>query len=348
MFKTLFAEKDVISFSDFVRYALYGPNGYYKKNFTIGPEGDFYTSPSVSKLFGKTIGYFFSKIILEKFPKDKISIVEIGSNNGELIKNVLDFFVGYHLDIHERLEVFVVEANLSAKNKIINNLASYKDQITIIPSISKIKSRTKESIILCNELFDALPFDRCVSRNNKFFQTNIFTDKKNIFERQDKADKNLIKFMKRFNLKIKENFFFEIPSFEYEQIFKDLSEKFDKMFFLISDYGDKSDYFNLSSDPFGTARCFYNHQVSRNFYKNIFNQDITHDVNFSLLTKIAFNYGFNEVDFVSQNRFLLDNNILDIYENFDSLEKIELTQQLKKLVLPNFLGEKFKFLSLRN
>ena len=70
--------------------------------------------------------------------------------------------------------------------------------------------------------------------------------------------------------------------------------------------------------------------------------------NFSLLTKIAFNYGFNEVGFVSQNRFLLDNGILDIYESFNDLDKIESTQELKKLILPNFLGEKFKFLSLEN
>ena len=93
MVKELFANKDVISFSDFVRYVLYSPNGYYKKNFTIGTKGDFCTSPSISKLFGKTVGYFFSKIILEKFPEDEILITEIGSNNGELIKDVLDFFL---------------------------------------------------------------------------------------------------------------------------------------------------------------------------------------------------------------------------------------------------------------
>ena len=62
MIKELFQKNDKVSFSDFVRYALYSPNGYYKKDIAIGHKNDFYTSPLISKLFGATIGNFFSKL----------------------------------------------------------------------------------------------------------------------------------------------------------------------------------------------------------------------------------------------------------------------------------------------
>ncbi len=52
MIKELFQKNDKVSFSDFVRYALYSPNGYYKKDIAIGHKNDFYTSPLISKLFG--------------------------------------------------------------------------------------------------------------------------------------------------------------------------------------------------------------------------------------------------------------------------------------------------------
>ena len=348
MIKELFQKNDKVSFSDFVRYALYSPNGYYKKDIAIGHKNDFYTSPLISKLFGATIGNFFSKIILEKFPTNTVSIVELGSNDGRLINDILDFLSKHHLDIYGRLEVFILETNSLLKKKMVDNLQSHQDLIVLVDSINAIKSKTKKGIVLCNELFDALPFNRCIVKNGECFQTNLFADQDEILGREERADKNLIKFINRFSLKIKENFFFELPSSEYETIFKDLSQQLDEACFLISDYGDKSDYFSVSLDPLGTARCFYKHQVSRNFYENIFNQDITHDVNFSLLSQIASFYGFKEVAFVSQAKFLLDNNILDIYDNCQDSEKLELGQGLKELVLPNLLGEKFKFLFLES
>ncbi|MBT88909.1 MAG: hypothetical protein CMN79_00235 [Spirochaetales bacterium] len=348
MIKELFQKEDRVSFSDFVRYALYGPNGYYKKDITIEHKNDFHTSPLISKLFGATIGNFFSKIILEKFPTNTVSIIELGSNDGRLISDILDFFSEHHLDIYERLEVFILETNSSLKKKLINNLQSHQDLIVLVDSINTIKSKTKKGIVFCNELFDALPFNRCIVKNGKCFQINLLANQDGISGKEEEADKNLIKFINRFNLKMKEDLFFELPSSEYETIFKDLSQQLDETFFLISDYGDKSNYFSVSSDPLGTARCFYKHQVSRNFYENIFSQDITHDVNFSLLSQIASCYGFKEIAFVSQAKFLLDNNILDIYDNYDDSEKLKLGQGLKELVSPNLLGEKFKFLFLES
>ena len=134
MIKELFQKNDKVSFSDFVRYALYSPNGYYKKDIVIGHKNDFYTSPLISKLFGATIGNFFSKIILEKFPTNTVSIVELGSNDGRLINDILDFLSKHHLDIYGRLEVFILETNSLLKKKMVSNLQSHQDLIVLVDS----------------------------------------------------------------------------------------------------------------------------------------------------------------------------------------------------------------------
>ena len=102
MFKELFS-KDKVTFSEFVRFALYSENGYYNKSSIIGRKGDFYTSPSESALFGKTLGYFISRLSEEKFESNNISAVELGSNNGDLSKHILDFLFKHHRDFRERL-----------------------------------------------------------------------------------------------------------------------------------------------------------------------------------------------------------------------------------------------------
>src|SRR5688572_5246742 len=82
-----------ISFRDFMEMALYQPElGYYSsgKN-TVGMEGDFFTSATVSPLFGNLIG----KQLLEMWDvlgTDEFAIVEFGAGSGALCKAILSFF----------------------------------------------------------------------------------------------------------------------------------------------------------------------------------------------------------------------------------------------------------------
>ena len=343
MFKELFS-KDKVTFSEFVRFALYSENGYYKKSSIIGRKGDFYTSPSESALFGKTLGYFISRISEEKFESNNISAIELGSNNGDLSKYILDFLFKHHKDLYNKLEIFIVETNTSHKTIILENLKEHNEKVFITDSIKKIQNENSDCIVFCNEFFDALPFDRCVFRKKELFQVNLFSDSGEIIENLDKADQPLIDIIDYLKLEMKEDYFFEIPSYEYREIFKDISDMWEQVLFLIIDYGDKSNFLNLSADPFGTARCFYKHNVSRDFYTNVLSQDITHDVHFTLLASISKDFQFSEIDFKSQSRFLLENNILDIYKDDKDIANISFANDLKKLISPNFMGERFKLI----
>ena len=80
-----------------------------------------------------------------------MSIVELGSNDGRLINDILDFLSKHHLDIYGRLEVFILETNSLLKKKMVDNLQSHQDLVVLADSINAIKSKTKKGIVLCNE-----------------------------------------------------------------------------------------------------------------------------------------------------------------------------------------------------
>ena len=50
-------ERGPITFAEFMRVALYWPNGgYYATRTVLGPRGDFYTAPLTHPVFGALVG----------------------------------------------------------------------------------------------------------------------------------------------------------------------------------------------------------------------------------------------------------------------------------------------------
>ena len=68
-------------------------------------------------------------------------------------------------------------------------------------------------------------------------------------------------------------------------------------------------------------------------------QDITYDVNFSLLKLVAEKFGFKESYYSSQTNFFLNNKFI-----LNQISDINL-KNIKKLIDPHQMGERFKFIS---
>jgi SAM-dependent MidA family methyltransferase len=339
----LFNKSRKVPFSDFVTYALYSENGYYRKGSHVEKNGDFLTSPLVSRAYGETLASFFlTKVIHNR--SDKISLVELGPNDGRLMSSVVDYIKKSAPNIYQKLEIILVEQNINIHKNIANLLSNHKEKLSICATITDIEKKNNETFLFCNEFFDALTFERCVLKENILYIVNIEKEKKNISEVLIKAGDSLIRKIEEYDLQIEENFYFEFPILEYEKYFYELSKKFSSLHVLVNDYGEKSDFFHSSPDPHGTCRCFYKHKVSRDFYNNIFDQDITYDVNFELLSLVAKKYGFKETGFYSQSDFLLSNNILDFIPSQMIEDSNQSLRDFKKLVSPNAFGEKFKFI----
>ena len=356
MFSDLFRNQKKIPFSSFVNYALYSPNGYYNKESRISKEGDFLTSPTTSKIYGQVIASsLINKAFLDfgldckdkNYPSEAmINLVELGSNDGTLMRHVVDYLYKFPA-VYERLNIVTIEKNLKLHKKIYQNLFNHSDKLLVSTSLDNLSFSSDKAAIFCNEFFDALLFERCIKKNEKLYQVNIQIENNNVVESLELLDSKLLEKFNEYKLKCKEDAFFEFPLFEYEEYFRLITKNFKKIFFLINDYGDKSDFFQTSSDPFGTSRCFYNHIASRSFYDNIFYQDITHDVNFSLLSLVAQRFGLKEVSFSSQTKWILNSDLIQTPVFSELLSDPVVREGFSRLVHPNSMGERFKFISFQ-
>jgi SAM-dependent MidA family methyltransferase len=121
---------------------------------------------------------------------------------------------------------------------------------------------------------------------------------------------------------------------------------------LTIDYGHPaSDLFN-EHHMRGTLLAYQNHRVSEDFYSSPGEQDLTAHVNFTALESWGKRTGLETAGFSSQTAFLLalgrPNEFADLYdEGQTEVEQIRARLQLKTLIHPEGMGERFQVLIQR-
>ena len=91
-----------------------------------------------------------------------------------------------------------------------------------------------------------------------------------------------------------------------------------------------------------------------NILKNFSNSDITYEINFSLIKKIARKFGLYTNGLTTQGSFLTKIGIIEraeiLAKNYNFRKKADIYYRLKRLVDKNFMGNQFKvmFLTKKN
>ncbi|MEW6455441.1 MAG: SAM-dependent methyltransferase [Acidobacteriota bacterium] len=322
-------KKGKIPFDEFMEVALYHPQyGYYMIKREIGKKGDFFTSPSVSSLFSLTIAKFIERNN-EKFLQDeKIQILEIGGGKGYLMNGLIEYFDENNPTLSKKIEFLFLELKPLLFNKRIKYIKE-----------SDLKEKSINGWIISNEFFDALPFKRILKKDGKIYE--IFIGEKNgkLFEIIDNPTSEATEFIKNFHLDSKKFEETEINIQAYNWI-KILGRALNKGYMLTIDYGEERENKNFLRK---TSRSFKRHRISDDLFDDLGNKDITSDVDFSTLIKGGEEIRLKKIFLWTQEKFLLENRILDFKINND-ISKIN---QLKVLLNPEFMGEKFKVLFLK-
>jgi len=118
---------------------------------------------------------------------------------------------------------------------------------------------------------------------------------------------------------------------------------------LLIDYGFPQHEYYHADRTTGTLMCHYRHRAHGDPLILVGLQDITAHVDFSALALAAHEAGLNVLGYTSQAQFLLAaelGEMLAEYDQNDSRTYLEITQQVKKLTLPNEMGELFKVLAI--
>jgi SAM-dependent MidA family methyltransferase len=132
----------------------------------------------------------------------------------------------------------------------------------------------------------------------------------------------------------------------------EVGRRIERGFVLTIDYGHRATELFDEHHMRGTLLAYRHHRVSEDFYASPGEQDLTAHVNFTALETWGKRSGLETVGFTSQTAFLLalgqKNEFVDLYDEGQSeTEQIRARLQLKMLIHPEGMGERFQVLVQR-
>ena len=329
-----------ISFRDFMEMALYYPElGYYSSgDDKIGKTGDFYTSSSLTPVFGAMIAKQLEEM-WQILGKQQFTIVEYGAGTGLLCQDILRY-LKQNEKLYDQVTYVIIEKSLAMQQKQKKQLhekVSWYDSIEDVGPIN--------GCVLSNELLDNFSVHQVVMKDELM---EVFVDYKNDFvEVLRPAEIELTNYLAELEVSLPKDFRTEI-NLEATKWLRQIADALQSGYILTIDYGYTSTELYRSSRSCGTILCYRGHQVNDDPYQEIGKQDITSHVNFSALTRWGEKNGLTCSGLTNQAQFLLAMGYRDYVISTAEPGK-NMIETAKKIALLNHtllidMGNKFKVL----
>lgn len=342
-----------MTFARFMELALYHPvYGYYATATTVGPKGDFYTAPNTGALFGGMLAkQFYEMWCLCDSPKTW-SLVEYGPGSGLLARDILDAIAEGYQDFYAALTYYLIEISPElSKSQQALLAVHYRDKCHWVNDLAEAAPLGGiTGCIFGNELIDAFPVHLLAADDNKLNELYVdFNGKDLFFKKGTLSTGKLLGYFELQGVQLKNGQKAE-ANLQAQDWLQNAANNLAQGFVLIIDYGFTTPEMYLPQRVNGTLRCFYRHNLIDDPLINIGHQDITANVNFSLLAAWAGEAGLTTVGLVSQPDFLLNLGLLDTIKNQADYsltpEIMKKTSAIKQLLLPGGMGGIFKVMAL--
>lgn len=342
------ANQGSISFRKYMEMALYEPAlGYYVAGKRkLGEGGDFITAPEISSLFSQCIANQCSQILQEIGKGD---ILEFGAGSGIMASDIL-----FQLERLNRLPEHYYIIDLSPELKEQQQKILKHHVPHLLPRVQWLSTLPKgfSGVILGNEVLDAMPIELFLHTNEQYYQQHVINEENQFKLINKKADEHFLKSINQLNISHNSN-----PKDTYTSEFnpnindwiKQLSTSLQQGTILLIDYGyTRQEYYHPDRNM-GTLICHYHHLTHNDFFWHPGLQDITANVDFTLVAEAADDNGLLMAGFTSQAAFLADCGLEDVF--IRALEQspeqqYHLAQQIRTLSLPSEMGERFKVIAL--
>ncbi len=330
-------------FSKYMGEWLYDKDGYYSSYKTIGKEGDFYTAVSTSQFFGGCVAKHIISLVDDGFLDKDGVICEIGAHHGYFLADVVQFIYTLRPTLLDSLKFVIIERFEDLQNFQKNYFSeSFGDVIKITHYKSLSELRCKNAFFIANEIFDAFPCELFYKGKTARVDGHVVEfDVENewVKEKADKYHKD------RGEIAV-----------GYEQFAHEMSLSCEKFEFMSFDYGE------MSARPDFSLRVYDKHEVIAFFLtenedenikrEDLFkNTDITYDVTFAHVKDAFEDAGVEFIELKAQMVALVDMGILELLEllkkNVDEKIYAQELEKAKMLIMPNFLGERFKMIKFR-
>lgn len=350
-------QKGELGFDEYMQLVLHDAEvGYYCQNNEIfGKRGDFTTVPETSVHLAFCLAHACAKIIRDDAQQ---SILEIGAGSGRFACDILKYLAIWEI-LPSRYYIYESSEALKMKQQELleQEIPEYFPQIQWLDNISgqamggAESSKIKTAIIIANEVLDALPVkcfevgqcnihERCVTLD----QDNKFTW--SLKEPAEKLQAALKYLTTTLDEPLDQGYQSEI-NLNIEPVLATWANSCEQSVMFLIDYGQPRHEYYHRQRHMGTLRSYFNHQVSENIFTHPGLQDITADVDFTMVAEAAENLNMGVLSFGSQRNFMLANHLLDWQSTSNNeVERLSQIAQLKQLTLGSAISERFQVMVL--
>ncbi len=293
------AEAGPITFAEFMDLALYGPGGYYTRRVTrIGPDGDFYTSPTVHPAFGALVAGQLRQIWEQLGRPRPFEVLELGGGRGTLAADILHAWRGAAPDL---LEAAVYTLCDLADPSIEPEAPEILGRCRFRPAAQGLPAQFS-GVILANEFLDAMPVHRVKNLQGNLQELYVATVEGRLIETTGPLSGKAIALqVAPWASQLPEGGVAEVPMAMLEWCER-LAASIGQGIALLIDYG--ADRSELLARPEGTLRGYRRHRFLPGPFDSVGEADLTCHVDFYSLRSCATRHGLEVLGETSQAEFL--------------------------------------------
>lgn len=337
-----------ITFAEYMRECLYHPvHGYYSQ-----PESrrfaDYYTSVDVHPIFGRLLARQFSEMWEQLGRPAEFWLVEGAAGTGRLASHILEFARAKLPEFYHSLRYFAVERSPVRCDQMSERVAPHVSAGRCQTAI-EIPAKISAGCVFSNELLDALPIHRVLQKDGRLQEIFVVCDGATFGEQPMPVSTcALTKYFAAQEITLIEGQQAE-AGLEACDWITEIGRRLERGFVVTIDYArEAADLFDAHHMT-GTVLAYANHRVSEDFYAAPGQQDLTAHVNFTALRLWGQRSGLETLGLASQTAFLLalgqGNEFADLYdEGMSESERVRARLQLKTLIFPEGMGERFRVL----
>jgi SAM-dependent MidA family methyltransferase len=337
-------------FSRFMERCLYTPGlGYYSAGKAkFGAEGDFVTAPELGTLFARCVVRGFEPVLASLGPE--AAFLEIGGGSGAFAEAALLALdaVGH---VPRRYMILEPSADLRERQRERLRAALPAALFARAEWLDGPPEAEWEGVLFANEVIDALPTTRFTTRDGEVYEEHVVLDGEGRFARNDRPADALVGAAVRhverdlgreFEAGYRSEILPQLP-FWVQAVAGSLR----RGAMLFADYGYTRGEFYQPERTDGTLRAFYRHRMHGDAFFMPGLQDLTSSVDFTALAEAGNSAGFGVAAYMPQAQFLLAAGMQEFFENdylalTDEAARYRLAQEVKKLTMPDQMGERFQ------
>jgi SAM-dependent MidA family methyltransferase len=339
-----------LSFAHYMERCLYAPGlGYYSAGKTkFGEAGDFITAPELGELFARCVVQAVQPTLAQL--GDQACFLEVGGGSGSFAEAALKAFAEAGTLPRQYL---ILEPSADLRQRQEERLHKHlpADVHARVHWLDRPPEDDWCGVLFANEVIDALPATRFLKRDGEIWEEHVALDGEGYLQRIDRPADALVagavRHLERdLGTAFAEGFRSELlPQLPYW--IQAIAGSLTAGVMLFIDYGYVRREFYLPERDDGTLMAHYRHHSHNDpLYLPGLN-DLTASVDFTALAEAGNSAGFDVAAYLPQAQFLIGAGLQSLFEReqaqaTDDHARYKLAQQVKRLMLPDQMGERFQ------